>query len=476
MACRKNMPGSPCCGECDMLLSELPTVNITGMSILYDWHWISHCCAEIDFTFDTPPANIVLDGGDVMTYDKTEVCKTENYTYDKKCGTVSQAFWTDAVPGSDRGYISEDYTTEPAYDCCNPLTLTQIHTLTKTVRSRGGQRFIVTLQATGISVVIKKVTDYVCDPAAAVTRYVMRSTYHYSGYYEYRNHGQVTATYTTTADATCWDKPANTSVGYYPFNIADPYTLGPTVGISALFCREKVLTTIPAHQTSYTFAVGDVPNAGCVFTQCIDCPPDTEICFLSGATGDGEPSLGFCEATIVTTETDSSYSLQLCLPHLYYWWSEAGCARIFENMFGAMPSFLQDAIVCCSNYSNSGTYTPAYFAAVCTIPSYNYASWSTLTAGGPASGLLVSCEYPSLHAGKTFAECWPTQSCAACPTGSQAGDSVANQVIAASTQTISKASGSRIVEITRSVTCSGYTQKSVCQPFIGWTIILQLGL
>jgi hypothetical protein len=313
----------------------------------------------------------------------------------------------------------------------------------------------------------------------------MRSYVYYDGNYSYIDYGEETTAYTSTANATCWEWNADTSSGTYPWDIdaVDNVTIFTDSVLQGIICRQKVLTTIPTVETSYTFADGDIPDSGC--NEPCDMCDASELCFSSDPDGDDEPSDGFCDATIITEETDDAYTLQLCLPHQYYWWSNPvtplilgfpPCLTIFDGMFDAPPVVMQDAVICCSTWGGWGGYSAEYLAAICTIPAYDYPSWTTLTAGGPESGIIEYCDYTTLKAGQVIADCWPTQSCPDCPTGSQVGDSAHNQVAAAGTQTILKAIGARIVELTRSVMCSGYTQQDACVTFAEWTIILQEGL
>jgi len=490
VGCRKHSPGNPCdCipPDCEFVEADLPTVNITGMTEATGWLFFNSgdcCIASKRFTFDVTQDDIVLDGGDVLTWDKTEVCKTEAFCYDKQCGTVTQVFWQQTDPNG-RGAILEDESDEPAYNCdCGSPTFTQVHTLTKTVRQRGGRRFVVTVHPTAIWVSFQKTSSYVCSPSAAVTRWIMRSYVYYDGSYSYIDYGELTTTYTSTANTTCWEWPADASSGDYPWDIAGASNVTAftdTIDSSGIVCRQKVLTTIPTTETSYTFNDGDTHDTGCT-QPCEQCD-ESDLCFASDDLGDDEPTAGFCEATIVTTATDSAYTLQLCEPHYIYFWAETGtCNTLFENMFpDAAPNqmFIQDATICCTRYFTDTAfpyYTTAYLDAICTIPAYDYPSWDTLTAGSAGSGILTDCDYPTLKAGQVIEDCWPTQTCAACPTSTQTGDSNQNLVVATTTRTVLKSIGARIVELTRTVSCSGYTPVEACVTFEAWTIILQEGL
>jgi len=438
MGCRKHSPGNPCdCipPDCEFVEADLPTVTIDGMTEATGWLFFNsgECCiASKRFTFDSPQTEIVIDGGDVLTWDKTEVCETERFSIDKTCGTAVQALWVDNETGTGLGVV--DIPEQPAYDCCDPITITQVHTLTKTARKRGGRRFVVTVAPSAIWVSFQKTSAYVCSPAAAVTRWIMRSYVYYDGNYSYIDYGEETTAYTSTANTTCWEWPANTSIGTYPWDIdsVDNVTSFTNSLETGIICRQKVLTTIPTVETSYTFLDGDIPDSGC--TEPCDMCDASELCFSSDPDGDDEPSDGFCEATIISEDTDAAYLLQLCTDHLVYWWSNPidalTCLTLFDGMFSIPPIVMQDAVICCDSYAP---------ADLCTIPAYNYPTLTTLTAGGPESGIIEYCDYTSLKAGQVIEDCWPTQSCPDCPTGSQVGDSDHNLAVAAATQTILKA-------------------------------------
>jgi len=479
VSCRKHSPGNPCyCipPDCEFVEADLPTVNITGMTEATGWLFFNSgdcCIASKRFTFDVTQDDIVLDGGDVLTWDKTEVCETERFSIDKTCGTATQVLWT---ASGDRGLIIPP--DEPAYDCCDPITITQVHTLTKTARNRGGRRFVVTIHATAIWVTFQKTSSYVCAPDPAVTRWIMRSYMYFDGSYSFIDYKELSTSYTSTANTTCWEWPADTTEGTYPWDIDavdNVVVYTGTLPSSGILCRQKVLTTIPSVETSYTFLDTDVNDPDCVqpWEVC-----EGDLCFSSGDIGDDEPTGGFSEAKIISKETDAAYQLQLCTEHVYYWWSNPidpliigfpPCLTIFENMFAAPPDIMQDAVLCCTDYGGWGQTSGNFSDAICTIPAYTYPTWTTLTAGGPESGIIEYCDYTSLKAGQVYDDCWPTQSCPACPTGSQTGDSNHNLVVAAGTQTVLKAGGARIVELTRSVTCSGYVEQEVCLPFAPWT-------
>ena len=476
MACRKHSPGGPFCGcgTCELLIADLPTITIANMSVLYDWVKISQCCAMIVFEYDTPQGFTVLDGGDVMTYDKTEVCETETYHYPFTCGSVTQSFWSEngegeiAAIGSTAKPNHLPEGTQPTYNCC-PASPVSIATISTTVRSRGGQRFIVELRPDTISVVILKVEDYVCTPAAAVTKYIIRSTVNYSGFYKYVNYNELSKTYVVdegVTDIECWkDVPADSVVGSPTFNINDYEDGVVSYGeVISDICREKVLTSLPTIATNYTFANEDIPNAGCVFSECISCD-DAPQCWSSGPTGDEEPEPHFCDATIVTAESEAGL-VNICGTNKYYFWGEPG-SNCYPGGF-VFISVPQNMTMCCNNFAlpaNPGDYCETL---------NEWASWTTASGfGNIGRGFGDFCNlFMEPKATADYLDCFPTYACDECSTpADQVGNSDPDLVVGVVTSDpINYDLHYRILAESRTVTCSGYNEVEVCQSFSGWTI------
>ena len=459
--------GNCCCGTCELLIADLPAITIANMSVLYDWFKISQCCAMIVFKYDTPQGFTVLDGGDVMTYDKTEICQTETFHYPFTCGSVTQSFWSENGEGEIATIGSSPKPnhlegTQPTYDCC-PATPISIATLTKTVRSRGGQRFFVELRADTISVVILKVEDYVCSPSAAVTKYIIRSTINYSGRYLYGNYNELSTTYAAdegVTDIDCWEVPADSVVGSPTFDLYnyDPADIVAYDNIASHVCREKVLTSLPSVVTNYTFANGDIPNPDCVFNECIICDENLQ-CWSSGPTGDAEPTQYFCDATVVTAESEAG-SVNICGTNAYYFWGIPNCYPD-GYVYITVP---QNMTMCCNGFASPNN--PADYCETLD----EWASWTTAHPG--YGGIIGYCDYMVSKATADHLACFPTYACDECPAPEdQVGNSDPDLVVGVVTSDpINYDLHYRILAESRTVTCSGYNEVEVCQSFSGWTI------
>lgn len=497
-----------CCEDCTLTLEELPVPTITGMhtapqfvgDLGEDWI-VDGCCATIIFKYDVTQPLVIYDGGDVMSYDKTESYSRELFYFPVTCPTVTQLFW-ESVPDTLFWIISPPV--EPIYEnCCREPVA--VNRLTTTIRSRGGQRFIVTLRPISISIVITKTIDYTCNDET-VTRYVVRSTRHYEGKYYYVNYNELDTSYSLSDNGPCWKTFADTTVGSYPFDInyfdPDLYT---GTGVSWDVCREKVLIELPIETTNYTFLVENIPNPDCTFTACIDCPPELD-CFSSGETGDETPQFGFCDENILVVNRERlDFPLNTgflgnaqgihnlvghdCVRHQFYYWSAFTGPGIgicdgfvFSPDVGVLgPINHNGSSLCCGPQFSFFTDTqPVIDWANQTNPSqykqipqcdyiHRYYSYTTIHAGAGSIITLGAKPCPT-YKPNASSSCFPTWTCNACSTGSSPLEWEMNTVTPPSYQTYQHPLYCRTTDATRSVICSGYMEKEVCPLFEQWTI------
>ena len=281
------MTGMPCCCPetgCELTLEELPVPSITGMYLYQDWV-LNGCCATAIFLYDEEQPLRIVDGGDTMTYDKTESYGRELFYFPKTCPTVTQATWqlTNGIIGDTNEAWTAVPGVEPPYiNCCNdPVS---VNTLTATFRRRGGQRFVASIRPIQISITIEKSIEYTCPPAGPVTKFFLKSTIIYEAKYDYIDYGQSTSNYTLAdSNPACYNPPPdNTSVTThsFPFDI-DLWdgTTGSSIYVET--CREKALTALPVVTTDCTCALKAfksktaafccAPNACCAFMRSIAC-------------------------------------------------------------------------------------------------------------------------------------------------------------------------------------------------------------
>lgn len=488
-----------CCDEpppCELTLEDLPCISIIGMSTEGWTIQGSSCCASINFTYDELQPLLKYDGGDVMSYDKTESYTRELFYFPITCGTVTQLFWEEGFAG----FWQVTPPNEPTYSsCCNNPVV--INSLTTTIRSRGGQRFIVCLRPMSINISLSKVS-YICDGDSPVDRYILRLTKNYAGTYDYKNYNKLTIDYTLTDSSNCWNVPTNTSVGDYPFNIAY-YT--PSEGLPSIgwhTCREKILTELPTVNTNLTFLETDCPDIDCSFVECVTCVCELD-CFSSGPTGDATPSFGFCDANILVISQEGLGSPVVinhpvmrtltghdCLRHKFYYWS-AGTppgngvcdASVFAPDIGILgPINHNGAVICCGPSSQNvpsdtdwaDQTNPTHYGNISGCAYLHEFNTYTTINGGAGSLITPGAKPCPTYKPSADISCFPSYTCPICPLPGFVTDLEweMNTVTAGGTETLLYPLYCRTSDATRIVSCSGYMEKEICPVFQETTITI----
>jgi len=465
------MTGMPCC--CPLTADRMPTITIAGMTAVSSWTFVpATCCAIICFDYDTEQALQKNNVGATMTYDKTDTCVAERYYYPYTCGQKIQAFWSlnpyphSGVPG-DGDYVL--WPNEPAYTgcCSDPVSL---NTLTKTIRQRGGQQFVVATQPYRICITLQKVM-YTCGANPPVEKFILTFKKLYRGHYAYRSYEQITVDYSyTNSDPLCWNITANTSTGSPTY---DPAEWDGLSGIAIDFetCRQKLLDALPTSNTNYTFATGDILTL-CTLDRsaCATCVT-TPICFNSGLTGTSTPSAGFCDATTAGTVGTKTDTIKTCGQHNTYLWSND--SQSTQVSAGEVPPDTSN-LECKTEtavdrpYSQYWGSPPVLGHTWTDIAQCDKTyTWNTIEQS------TWICGAPSYKTGASLL-CMPTSNCPQCPTGTQGpGGADVNLVVATTLAgPVALQTYTRTISISRSVTCSGYMQQEICLTYLGGTITI----
>lgn len=461
-----SIDGACCSGDvppayCEWVVGGPPTIEITGMTAINDGYLFSNnCCFQQCFNYDATPSRTVVDVGDIYTYDRTITCKMDMVYFPYTCGTVTQAFYTDPAD-----LTTLVIPTKPAYVGCCPDPVT-VNELTKTNRIRGGVRFAVSSRPGTVCVSVQRVVE-TCSPNPPVEKFILTYKQQIEAYYTYIPHvyDQTTYAYTDT-NTDCWNIHANSESGG-PF----PYVLnwnGVGTGIFYSVCRSKILDSYPVNPTSYTFADADLISEPCVDAYDVDfCDPcvagDTGAhCVTTGDTGPSSPSTHFCDTSSIAT---TGYSLGTidpsCYTHSYYYWADDG--------FGG-------ADLRCDGYSSYGVEP-------CSLTYYyDYAvPFNTCEDGFPVYLTCAGFECVAVAlATSPLSSCFifPTCDYGACTdiVGNPHQDGPANYNQAIGTVSVTWPNAlqyySRIRGTTRTVSCTGYVERSYCFSYANFSITL----
>ncbi len=428
-----------------------------------------NCCFQQCFAYDTPPARTVVDVGDIYTYDRTLTCTTDMFYVPFTCPSALQAFYDDpndldtlVVPA------------QPAHVGCCPA-VTVVNTLVKTKRNRGGRRFAVSSQKGAVCISVQRVIE-TCAPNPPVEKFLLTWKQTLDANYIYINHDyeQMTYAYTDT-NASCYHIESNYAYGGpFPYVVDWDGAFG-TGGSVFTICRQKILTSMPVNPTNYTFADGDIISEPCAtpydVSYCTTCAGDETgtHCFTTGATGPSEPRTGFCTAS--STESVLAFSgvgyNQGCFVHTYYYWEDDG---------------IGGANLVCRNYpfSPSSCGTAYVFYYVAPVQFGTGADGLGPVGNGAELGIYSQfvCTPIELNLAAPLS-CFVANVCNIGPCGTPHQDTPANFNLVVGTVSGTppgyfnyQSYWRRITGITRTVSCTGYTQQSYCFPFSGMTITL----
>jgi hypothetical protein len=417
-------------GNCCCCFSEtgLPTISIPGMHEEDYSDWIvttedGQCCARQTFVFDDPQDWVGVDGGAVMTYDKTTTIERQFYNVPIECRQVLTGYFTPATSGGDPEIY--DIPDEPAYTNCCP-TPTIVNTQTQAIRLFGGQRFIMFYRPVRITVTIQQ-ADTECTDRTQTTakRWIVTSRHQFESCYAYVDYDQATETITNSSTNPCWGGDTENTVG-------EPFEM-PTVPNCQYesefeFCRRLILDEDDfLAATTFDFAI-DTTAENCSLLVGYDCDActtyATEICYLSDEeTASSEPSAGFCTPQDISLYTATA-TIPKCQQHRY---------QLIDTSNGDL--------IACFFWSPS-----AYDDIVCSV----VFTALLFGAGGTVSGYGVSCGFDPIL-------CDPYEiECPGCPP----------PLI----EPIATYPGCRLSAASEYIDCSGYVAQEACAPFVGWTV------